>query len=297
MNNNLIPTKISLWIQLLRWDKPSGRLILLIPAGWSLCLTPLPSPNIGLVLLIIAGGIFVSGAGCIANDLWDKHIDKQVSRTKNRPLASGLVVEATAWILLLLMLFLSLLVVISLPVNSRLLCLYLAILALPPIIIYPSAKRWFKYPQILLAFCWGFSVLIPWAASQGSLNGGLPLFSCWAATLCWTFGFDTVYAMADRDDDARLNLNSSALSLGNKVVDVVCCSYLITSFLIACSAISIGLSWQFWPAWAIATLAMQYEALSLKRSKNRPSDFSRHFRNQVLIGSLILFGLFLGKVL
>ena len=108
---------------LLRWDKPSGRLILLIPAGWSLWTAPSSPPPIGLVVLIICGGLCISGAGCIANDLWDRKIDKEVTRTKQRPLASGRLQLSTAWMLLFVMLLLSLLVVFLLPPSSIKFCL------------------------------------------------------------------------------------------------------------------------------------------------------------------------------
>ena len=170
--NNLLTKKMGYYFQLLRWNKPSGRLILLIPAGWSLWFAPSAPPSLFILLLIILGGIFVSGAGCIANDIWDRNFDKKVTRTKERPLANGKVSINTAWILLISLLFLSLFIVLLIPENSRNLCLQLALLSLPFILLYPSAKRWFKYPQLILSFCWGFSVLIPWAASESSLAGG-----------------------------------------------------------------------------------------------------------------------------
>ena len=161
------------YFELLRWNKPSGRLILLIPAGWSLWLTPSAPPSTSILGLIILGGLFISGAGCIANDIWDRQFDKQVTRTKERPLANGKVTLKSAWILLISLLFLSLYIVLSLPTDSRNLCLQLASLALPLILLYPTAKRWFKFPQLILSICWGFSVLIPWAAIESSLTGGI----------------------------------------------------------------------------------------------------------------------------
>ena len=207
-------------LALLRWDKPSGRLILLIPAGWALWLNPAAPPAPTLVGLILVGGLAVSGAGCVANDLWDRRIDPLVERTRQRPLAAGLVGVPLAVALLLGCLVVALLVVLALPAAGRGLCLLLAFATLPPVLLYPSAKRWFPLPQLVLAFCWGFAVLIPWAAASGSLGGGpgpaawgvLPL--TWAATLLWTFGFDTVYAMSDRDDDRTIGIRSSALTLG-----------------------------------------------------------------------------------
>ncbi len=296
MKANSISKRLQQWFLLLRWNKPSGRLILLIPAGWSLWMTPSAPPPGELVLLIIAGGLFVSGAGCIANDLWDRRIDKKVTRTKGRPLAKGSIRVSTAWGLLFVMLLLSFLILISLPNESATLCLSIALLALPTILIYPSAKRWFAYPQAILAICWGFAVLIPWAASESSLAGGLPLLLCWSATLLWTFGFDTVYAMADQNDDKNIGLKSSVLTLKGKAKKVVAISYCAADIFLAIAAYFAGVSWIFWPIWTVATLGMQREVFILKEPCYTTSIFSRHFTNQVWLGSLLLLGLILSRI-
>lgn len=289
------------WIKLLRWDKPSGRLILLIPAGWSLWLAPSAPPDSSLVILMVIGGIAVSGAGCIVNDLWDQRIDRQVARTSQRPLAQGSIQIKTAINLFLLTLLISLIVVVLLPKQSVLITLKLAVVALVPILIYPSSKRWFAFPQALLALCWGFAVLIPWAASETNLNGGLTLFSCWLATLLWTFSFDTVYAMADMDDDKILGLRSSALTLGQHAPLIIAIGYGITGILIAVSAHVSGLGWSFWPFWLISTLGMQREtwilnqALLSKGSELAQKTYGNHFQHQVQLGSLMLLGIIVAR--
>ena len=96
------------WVELLRWHKPSGRLILLIPAGWSLWLTPASPPAAALVGQLVLGGLAVSGAGCVANDLWDRHIDPRVERTRTRPIAEGRIGVAEALVVLVLALVTSL---------------------------------------------------------------------------------------------------------------------------------------------------------------------------------------------
>jgi len=247
----------------LRWHKPSGRLILLIPAGWSLWLSPKSAygspPSPWLVALILLGGLAVSGAGCVANDLWDRRIDPQVERTRSRPLADGRIGVGEALVVLLLALAIALVVVLALPAAPRGLCLGLALAALPPVLLYPSAKRWFAYPQLLLAFCWGFAVLIPWAAASGSLAGGWPLLLCWWASVSWSFGFDTVYAMADRDDDRALGVRSSALSLGAAAPLAVAICYGLTAAALALAAIGQGIGIAFWPLWLVAAAGMQHQ--------------------------------------
>ena len=284
------------WVQLLRWDRPTGRLILLLPAGWSLWLAD-ASPPAALVGLILLGGLAVSGAGCIANDLWDRRIDAAVQRTRDRPLARGAIAPGPAVALLLICLVLALLVVLALPAAGRPLCLGLALLTLPPVLLYPSAKRWCPLPQLVLALCWGFAVLIPWAALRGDLAGGWPLVGCWGATLLWTFGFDTVYAMADREDDRRLGVRSSALTLGPRVVPVVAGAYVLAWLLLLSAAWRAGMGVWFWPAALLAGLALGRESLLLARQEaaGRPL-VARHFSRQVRIGALLLLALILGRV-
>jgi 4-hydroxybenzoate polyprenyltransferase len=287
--------ELQTWLALLRWDKPSGRLILLIPAGWSLWLLPQGPPAV-LVGWIVLGGLAVSGAGCVANDLWDRRIDPQVERTRERPLASGRISVAAAVVLLAVCLLAALAVVLwGLPPNSRGLCLLLAIAALPPVLLYPSAKRWFGYPQAVLALCWGFAVLIPWAAGSGNLNGGWSLLALWLATGLWTFGFDTVYAMSDREDDVRVGVRSSALSLGQKAPQVVGLCYGTTALLLAWAAALQGVSLWFWPLWLVACGGWLRETQLLQRPNLPRSAFGLHFRHQVLLGALVLLALVVGR--
>ena len=293
----MAPGRAPAWLELLRWHKPSGRLILLIPAGWALWLGPSVPPPALLVTWIVLGGLAVSGAGCVANDLWDRRIDPQVERTRHRPLAAGRLGVGTATVLLLLCLAVALVALLALPAASRLLCVGLALATLPLVLLYPSAKRWFAYPQLVLALCWGFAVLIPWAAAQGSLQGsagGWPLLLTWLAAVSWTFGFDTVYAMSDRDDDRRLGVRSSALSLGARAPLAVALCYGLT-----CAALALAVLLQgraglpFWLPWAAAALAMQQQAARLRRPDLPRSAYGRHFAVQVWLGGLLLLAVVL----
>ena len=283
-------------LELVRWHKPSGRLILLIPAGWALWLQPLAPPPPALVGWMVLGGLAVSAAGCIANDLWDRRIDPLVERTRHRPLAAGRLGVSTAVILLVLCLLAALLVVLALPAASVKLCLLLALAALPPVLLYPSAKRWFGFPQLVLAICWGFAVLIPWAAASGTLQGW-PLALTWLATLTWTFGFDTVYAMADRDDDQVVGVRSSALSLGPRAPQAVALCYGLTAAALALAAQLQGIGGAlFWLPWALASAGMLREAQQLRRPDLPRSAYGHHFSNQVKLGGLLLLALILPQL-
>jgi 4-hydroxybenzoate polyprenyltransferase len=291
-----------LWLELVRWHKPSGRLILLIPAGWSLWLLPRVPPPADLLGWIVLGGLAVSAAGCIANDLWDRRIDPRVERTRGRPLAAGLLGRREAALLLLGSLVVALIVVLfGLPAAHRGVCLLLALACLPPVLLYPAAKRWFGYPQLVLAFCWGFAVLIPWAAASGSLAGGWPLGLTWLATLLWTFGFDTVYAMADRGDDRRIGVRSSALSLGRHAPLVVTLCYLGTGLSLGVAAGLRGLQPLGWLLGLAAAAAMVGQGVQLLRWQGQgveptPAACGRHFSRQVQLGGLLLLALVLGRL-
>lgn len=284
------------WLELLRWHKPSGRLILLIPAGWALWLNPAAPPPPVLVGWIVLGALAVSGAGCIANDLWDRRIDRLVERTRERPLAAGRVGVAGAVVLLVGCLLAALLVVMALPATSRTLCLVLAVAALPPILLYPSAKRWFPLPQLVLALCWGFAVLIPWAAASGSLDGGWTLLLTWLAAVVWSFGFDTVYAMSDREDDRTLGVRSSALTLGERAPLVVALCYGTAAAALAGAAVLASVAFpEFWLVWAVGAAGMLREAALLGREALPRSAYGLHFARQVQLGSLFLLALVVAR--
>ena len=282
--------KFNIIFELLRWNKPTGRLILLIPAGWSLYLTPASNPSFYMLLKIIIGGLLVSGLGCVANDIWDKKIDQKVLRTKKRPLASNKLSIKTAYLILIFLIFCSFFLTLSLPENGRLLSVLLAFLALPLILIYPSAKRWFKYPQLILSICWGFAVIIPWAASEGDIKSIVLLF-CWLATIFWTFGFDTVYALADKKYDIQIGVNSSAVNLASNTKKTIqICYFLTSSFLAICAFIN-QLTFIFWPIWLITGFLMQKDILKIfPESKQSIKKIGDHFKNQSIYGGLILLG-------
>ena len=287
--------KLNSFFELLRWDKPTGRLILLIPAGWSLYLTPGSNPNIEILSKIIIGGLLVSGLGCVANDIWDKKIDQKVIRTQKRPLAANRLGLKTAYLILLFLILCSFFLTLSLPEKGRILSIALAFLALPIILIYPSSKRWFKYPQLILSICWGFAVLIPWAANEGNLKS-LVLLCCWLATIFWTFGFDTVYALADKKYDLEIGVNSSAVNLKNNTkITIQICYFLTSAFLAICGFLN-QLNFIFWPILLITAFFMQKDILKVfPENKQSIKNIGNHFKNQSIYGGVILLGIIIAS--
>ncbi len=276
-------------IRLLRWDKPAGRLILMIPALWAVFLAAQGMPPIVLVGVIILGTLATSAAGCVINDLWDKDIDPQVDRTKNRPLASrtlsikvGIIIFAIA---------LCCAAVLAFYLNT--LSFWLCVAAVPFIICYPLAKRVFPIPQLVLSLCWGFAVLISWSAVTGNIN--LATWLLWGATVAWTLGFDTVYAMSDREDDLKIGINSSAIFFGKYAPEAVGLFFLVTAVLMAYLAVSLQLNLVFWLSLLAATLVWLWQYLRLRdRALPRPV-YGQIFGQNVWIGFILLGGMIVGS--
>ncbi len=289
-----ITTPNPLWlaiVRLLRWHKPAGRLILMVPALWAVVLAAdCGRPPALLVLIVVVGSIATSAAGCVVNDLWDRKIDPQVERTRNRPLANqtlsvrvGLVVAAVAfccaWGL-----------AAYLTPLSYLLC----VAAVPVIVLYPLAKRGFPMPQLVLAIAWGFGVLISWSALTGSLSPAAWLL--WGATLLWTLGFDTIYALADRDDDRRIGLRSSALLFGKFAPQAVGLFFTGTALLLLQTGLQLGLGWPFYPALLGAAVLWTLQYRSLCQDSLSRDRYGQLFSQNVWIGFLVLAGMVLGKL-
>ncbi len=271
-------------IRLLRWDKPEGRLILMIPALWGLCLASRGNPPLPLLGVIVLGTLATSAAGCVVNDLWDRDIDPQVERTKNRPLAEKSLSIATGVGVLIV----SLICAAILAAYLNPLTFWLCVAAVPVILLYPAAKRVFPVPQLVLSIAWGFAVLISWSMVTGTLVE--PTWYLWGATIFWTLGFDTIYAMSDRDDDRRIGVNSSALFFGNYVAEAVGIFFILTVGLLAYMGKIMALKPIFWGTLILAAAGWLWQYLRLKRSVIPPTFYPQMFRENVWIGFAVLVG-------
>ncbi len=139
-------------IKLLRWHKPEGRLILMIPALWGVFLAAAGKPPLALVGVIILGTLATSAAGCVVNDLWDRNIDPEVERTRNRPIASRAISVKVGIIVAIIAMGCA--AVLAFYLNP--LSFWLCVAAVPIIVLYPGAKRVFPIPQLVLSIAWGF---------------------------------------------------------------------------------------------------------------------------------------------
>jgi len=210
--DRLVPASVAPYLKLARVDRPIGTSLLLWPGLWSIALAA-PSgcpPDLALMGLFGVGAFVMRGAGCTINDMWDRDIDSQVARTAQRPLASGAVSMPQAVAFLGGQLSLGLAVLTQLNTYS----IALGAASLLPVALYPAAKRVIGWPQAVLGLTFNWGALLGWAAVHGDLllPAVLPLY---AGCFAWTLVYDTIYAHQDKEDDAKLGLKSSALTLGD----------------------------------------------------------------------------------
>lgn len=275
-------------IKLLRWDKPAGRLILMIPALWAIFLAGEGKPPFSLVLIVILGSLATSAAGCVINDLWDRNIDNRVERTKKRPLASRALSVRVGIVVFIV----SLGCAAGLAFFLNSLSFWLCVASVPVIVCYPLAKRVFPVPQLVLSIAWGFAVLISWSAVTGSLSANAWIL--WAATVLWTLGFDTVYAMSDKEDDLKVGINSSAIFFGDLVADAVGLFFALTAGLFAYLGTVNGFSFLFGVAWAIAVILWVGQYIELRKPNADSINYGGIFGQNVTIGFILLLGILVG---
>jgi 4-hydroxybenzoate polyprenyltransferase len=282
-----------LWLtvfRLLRWDKPAGRLILMIPALWAVVLATRNNPPAILIGVIVLGTLATSGAGCVINDLWDRDIDPRVQRTRNRPLASRALSIRTGIVIA----FVSMLCAWGLAQYLNALSFWLCVAAVPVIVLYPLAKRVFPVPQLVLSIAWGFAVLISWSAAIARLEPAAWLL--WGATVLWTLGFDTVYALADREDDLRIGVRSSAIFFGDRAPDAIGAFYAGTAVCLAALGLVMNLNPLFWLTLAAAIYGWLKHFFQLRRRNLPAIAYGKMFRQNVWIGFLLLGGMIGGLI-
>ena len=277
-------------IRLLRWNKPEGRLILMIPALWAVFLAAGGKPPIPLVGVIILGSIATSAAGCVVNDLWDRDIDPQVERTRDRPLASRAISVKIGIVVGIVSLVCA--AVVAFYLNP--LSFWLSVAAVPVIVLYPGAKRVFPVPQLVLSIAWGFAVLISWSAVTANITA--PTWLLWGATVLWTLGFDTIYAMSDRQDDQRIGINSSALFFGKYAPTAIAVFLIGTVILLAGVGLLVNLNTAFWISLILASMGWIWQIIRLQQPEIPHPAYGEMFRQNVWIGFLILAGMILGSL-
>lgn len=210
---SLLPADLHPYALLARLDRPIGIWLLLLPGWWGIVLASgglfhMGLKSWGLMLLFGVGAIIMRAAGCVINDLWDRDLDKQVERTKARPLAAGTLNEKQAMIFLAGLLSAGLLILLTMNWTT----IILGVLSIPLIVAYPYLKRITWWPQAFLGITFNFGALMGYSAVTGTL--GFSALLLYLAGICWTLGYDTIYAHQDREDDAMAGIKSTARLFG-----------------------------------------------------------------------------------
>ena len=266
---------------LARFDRPIGWWLLFWPGAWAAALAGGGKDRWPLILWLLIGSIAMRGAGCVFNDIVDRDLDKKVARTAARPLASGAISVRTAWAWLILLCLIGLVVLLQLRLAAQI----VALGSLALVAAYPFMKRITGWPQLWLGLVFSWGALVGWSEVMGALTApGLMLYG---GTIFWVVGYDTIYALQDREDDALIGIGSSALSMGRHVRAGVSLCYMLALTLWAAAI------WQVRPQLlAIAALLptavhLAWQAATLKEDGIDPL---RKFRSNRFAGLLMFMG-------
>jgi 4-hydroxybenzoate polyprenyltransferase len=252
---------------------------------WALWLASDGRPRAELVLIFVLGTLLTRSAGCAVNDYADRDFDAHVERTRARPLAAGEIAPREALAVAALLA----LCAFGLALFLNPFAIALSFVGAAIAVLYPFSKRVFPFPQLVLGVAFGFGIPMAYAAVQDALP-----IECWlllAANVFYSFAYDTEYAMVDRDDDARLGIRTSALTLGRWDVAAVMASYgAMLALLVAVGALR-GLAWPYYAGLGAAAVMMGYH-WTLIRERGREGCF-RAFRHNNWVGAAIFAGLVL----
>jgi 4-hydroxybenzoate polyprenyltransferase len=273
--------------QLIRLPNQSGTLLLMLPTLWALVVASRGRPPATLLVIFVLGSFLMRSAGVILNDLADREFDRGVVRTRDRPLATGRLQPREA------MLAAAVLIAVS---GGLVLLLHPLAIALSPIalllaVIYPFSKRVVPIPQIMLGLAFGWGVMMAWATVRGAVE--LEAWLLYAATACWAVGYDTIYALQDREDDARIGVHSSALLFGSKAWIAVAVALAAMLALLETVGQLAGAGTFFYVALASVALFFAWQIREL-RSGVTPERAFRLFKQHIPAGVAILIGFWVG---
>jgi len=199
---------LALYVRLVRLDRPIGIFLLLWPALWALWIAGEGNPPWGILLIFVAGVVLMRSAGCAINDFADRELDGQVARTRKRPIAAGLISPREALGVFLVLSLAAFILVLLFDWRT----VALSVVALGLAVLYPFMKRYTQVPQLFLGAAFGWAVPMAFTAVTGSVPASAWLL--FGATVVWALVYDTQYAMADREDDLKIGIKSTAILFG-----------------------------------------------------------------------------------
>lgn len=272
---------------LMRFHKPIGTLLLLWPTLWGLWLASKGMPPLFMLVIFVVGVILMRAAGCVINDIADRHFDPHVERTKERPLATRKIPVFSAWILFLCLYAIAFSLVCLLNTFTIKLAVAAALIAA----LYPFTKRFTHWPQLILGFAFSWGVLMTFAAVQGEIP--LIAWILFAASVLWTIAYDTEYALTDREDDLKIGIKSTAILFGRHNALIIGLMQITIILLFTILGYRLNMHWPYYFSLIIAALFFIYHQRLLK--KNNPHSSLKAFLNNNWIGLAIFLGIALGK--
>jgi 4-hydroxybenzoate polyprenyltransferase len=278
-------SKFSLYLDLIRWNRPAGWLLLLWPTLTALWIAAKGFPGWHLLFVFILGTILMRSAGCCLNDVADKDFDKHVKRTSQRPVTTGAISSKEALILGAILALLA----FGLVLTTNMTTILWSFVALAVAMIYPFAKRFFAMPQAVLGIAFSFGIPMAFAAVQNNI-----MWMAWfllLGNLFWVLAYDTEYAMVDRDDDLIIGMKTSAITLGRYDVMIVALCYLVNMVFMAAAGVFIAYSAIYFIA-LFAALLQAIWHIWLIRHRERDACF-KAFRLNHWYGCAVFVGVFL----
>jgi 4-hydroxybenzoate polyprenyltransferase len=266
-----------------RMDKPIGTYLLLWPTYWALWIACDGWPNLHLLIVFSLGVFVMRSAGCVINDLADRKIDGQVERTKHRPLVSGMMSVEEAISLFGVLIGIALALVLTLSWFT----ISLSVVALLLAASYPFMKRYTQLPQVILgaAFSWG--MIMAFAQTQAEIP--LVAWLLFAANLCWTVAYDTMYAMVDRDDDVKIGVKSTAILFGNNDKRIIAFLQLMMLACLYTVGEILAFGWPFHVSLLIAAALFSYQQVLIV-NRERTGCFNAFLHNH-WVGLVIFIGI------
>ena len=271
------------WLRLMRFDRPIGLALLLWPTWWGLWMAAGGVPQIRNLIIFTLGVVVMRAAGCVINDYADRKLDPRVSRTRTRPIATGEISPRQALILFAVLLLIALGLVLMTNRLTILLAIGGALLAGT----YPFLKRFTHFPQIGLGTAFSWAILMAFAAETETI----PSLAWWlfAINLIWTVIYDTQYAMADREDDLKVGVKSTAIAFGRFDVPVIAG---LMGLMVALLVL-VGLIYLPTPAWftAVVLVFLLFQIQLWRIRERRPEACFQCFLSNHWIGLVIFLGI------
>jgi 4-hydroxybenzoate polyprenyltransferase len=278
-------SKLSLYLDLIRWNRPAGWLLLLWPTLTALWIAAKGFPGWHLLFVFIFGTILMRSAGCCLNDVADKDFDKHVKRTAQRPVTTGALSSKEALIFGAILALLA----FGLVLTTNQTTILWSFAALAVAIIYPYAKRFFAMPQAVLGIAFSFGIPMAFAAVQNNIP-----WLAWyllLGNLFWVLAYDTEYAMVDRDDDVKIGMKTSAITMGRYDVVIVALCYLTSIAFLVVAGVLFAYAAIYFIALFVALLQAVWH-IGLIRHREREACF-KAFRLNHWYGFAVFMGVFL----